>query len=550
MKMRHLKTVFKFGYNIINRISLWRYLRYLISVLAIGVLIYSLFSKLPDLEIRNWKHIKTKGVWGRILSIHFNDLKNGWMIIEKSGIFFTNNATNKWQWQWAEKKTSPTHLSAIKLYFLSNNMGWALGKALVQGNRGIYSNYPFILHTINGGKTWDSVIFKQPEFKDSILKDVYFVDALYGWAVGQPGIILKSNNSGETWEIKAKNMNLSDKKPFTSFSSVFFIDRNTGWICGEDGVILYTQDGGNTWTEQYCGEEIDLQKIVFVTKELGLCIGGANIFYTSNGGAKWKLQFNYDTGDTRFCDLAFINLKAGYAITSDGHLFRTPDGGQSWDLESTFIRENTEEQLVKGRTWHSFLNWLFNVFEQRELSQSNWTLSIINKDKLKIWIAGEKEGLFVYPAYEDIKTLDIVRQRIILLIFTITLIVILFWIRYNIKNKLIFPFISDENRLGFAWSCVGLSIFPLIIVFLLSIISYYLHLYAANTFIYRLLINYMNPLLSILATVCISVSFLAAILSLILTKKDEQLNQQLNLSFLGIFFSILTFIIITSWFMY
>jgi len=553
MKMKQLKTIFKFGYKTINLLSLWRYLRYLIFGLGIGVLIFSWFLRIPDLGTKNWEHIKTKGMGGRILSIHFNDLKSGWLIIEKSGIVFTNNAAKKWQWQWLEKKMQPTYLSARKLYFLSNNIGWSLGKALVQEKQGIFSNYPFILHTINGGKTWNSIILKQPEFKDVILKDIYFIDTSYGWAVGQPGIILKSNDSGKTWEIKAKNMNLSDKKPVTSFSSVFFVDRYTGWICGEDGVILYTQDGGNTWTEQYCGGEIDLQKILFGTKELGLCIGGTNIFYTSDGGAKWELQFKYEDGDTRFCDLSFINSSLGYAITSGGYLFKTSNGGKNWDLESTFVKASGEQQGAKGKTWHSFLNWLFNIFEHRELSRSNWTLSITTKDKLKIWIAGEKEGLFVYPAYEDIKTSDIVMQRIILLISVVIFIAILFWIRYTIKEKLSFPFIFDKlykNRLRLAWSCVALSIFPLIVVFLLSIISYYLHLYAANTFIYKLLLNFINPLLSILATICISASFLAAILSLLFIKNDEQLNQQLNLSFLGIFFSILTFIIITSWFMY
>lgn len=180
-------------------------------------------------------------------------------------------------------------------------------------------------------------------------------------------------------------------------------------------------------------------------------------------------------------------------------------------------------------------------------------LSIISKDRIKILIAGEKEGVFVYPAYENIKISDILMQRIILLIFTIIFIGILFWIRYTIGKGLSFPFAFDKlyrHRLKLAWSSVTLSIIPLIVVFLLSMISYYLHLYATATFICKLLLNFINPLLSILATICISVSFLAAVVSLLFIKNDEQLNQQLNLSFLGIFFSILTFIMITNWFMY
>ena len=144
-------------------------------------------------------------------------------------------------------------------------------------------------------------------------------------------------------------------------------------------------------------------------------------------------------------------------------------------------------------------------------------------------------------------------QRITLLILTIIFIGIMFWIRHRIRKNLSFPFVFDKlykHRLKLAWFSVTLSIIPLIVVFLLSVISYYLHLYSATTFIYKLLVNFINPLLSIIATICISVSLLAAVISLLFIKNDEQLNQQLNLSFMGIFFGILTFIIITNWFMY
>jgi photosystem II stability/assembly factor-like uncharacterized protein len=553
MKMRQLKAVFKFGYKTINLLSLWRYLRYLIFGLAVAVLIFSWFSRMPDLGTRNWKRIQTRGIWGRILGIHFSDYKSGWLIIEKNGIAFTENAAKSWRWQWLENKNGPPYLSAKKLYFLTRDTGWALGKVLIQENQGVFSNHPFVTYTKNGGKIWNTIILKQPEVKDAILKDIYFIDTSYGWAVGYPGIILKSNDGGKTWEVKARDMDFSHEKTATGFSSVFFMDQNTGWLCGEGGIILYTQDGGNIWREQYCGDKVDLQKILFVNKEQGWCIGGPNIFYTSNGGEKWELQFRYEDGGIRFCDLSFINPSIGYAITSRGHLFKTSDGGKNWDLESTFVRESNEQQGGGGKTWHAFLNRLFTTLEHQESSGGNWMLSVITKDRLKILAAEEKGGLFVYPAYEETKISDTIMQRIILVAFTVIFIGILFWIRYAMRKGLSLHPVFDKlyrHRLKLAWSSVTLSIIPLILVFLLSVITYYLHLYAPTNFIYKLLLNFINPLLSILATACISASFLAAVISLLFIKNDKQLNQQLNLSFLGIFFSILAFIIITNWFMY
>jgi len=69
MKLKELKALFRLGYKVINRISLWRYLRYLIFGLAAGTLIFSWFSRMPDLGTRNYEHIKTNDIRGCILMI-------------------------------------------------------------------------------------------------------------------------------------------------------------------------------------------------------------------------------------------------------------------------------------------------------------------------------------------------------------------------------------------------------------------------------------------------------------------------------------------------
>ncbi len=64
------------------------------------------------------------------------------------------------------------------------------------------------------------------------------------WLAGSPGsVVLRSNNSGKSWEVLATGQNLPVHK-------MCFIDQSRGWAVGSLGTILATRDGGNTWYAQ------------------------------------------------------------------------------------------------------------------------------------------------------------------------------------------------------------------------------------------------------------------------------------------------------------
>jgi len=77
------------------------------------------------------------------------------------------------------------------------------------------------------------------------LNDV-FTDNQKIWAVGDNGIIIHSNNGGQSWAAQ------SSGTP-SSLWSMTFVNPKTGWAVGVNGTIVATTDGGQSWLPQTRG---------------------------------------------------------------------------------------------------------------------------------------------------------------------------------------------------------------------------------------------------------------------------------------------------------
>ena len=99
------------------------------------------------------------------------------------------------------------------------------------------------------------------------LNDVYFINDSVGFAVGDNGVILSSNDGGDNWVIVSSGTtnNLVD---------ILFYNDTVGYICSKDdgnpnnggngvgGTLLKTNDGGNTWNIFYIeNDDVDYNKI-------------------------------------------------------------------------------------------------------------------------------------------------------------------------------------------------------------------------------------------------------------------------------------------------
>src|SRR5437016_5439637 len=105
-------------------------------------------------------------------------------------------------------------------------------------------------------------------------------------AVGKPGLILRSTNSGRSWGSITHPGERTD-----DLYGVDFIDRNRGWAVGWRGAILGTTDGGASWTRMRSGTSDNLVSVHFANPSTGWSAGfGGTILHTMDGGKTWTPQ--------------------------------------------------------------------------------------------------------------------------------------------------------------------------------------------------------------------------------------------------------------------
>jgi photosystem II stability/assembly factor-like uncharacterized protein len=138
------------------------------------------------------------------------------------------------------------------MWWVSTTEGW-LG-----GNRKNPADSGLILHTTDGGGTWNAV---DSHTSTNGYESMMFTDATHGWAVGDCKTTLAagctrgaiSKWDGASW---------SDLSPPEAagfdMQGVWFVDNTHGWAVADSNdpgadparVILFSSDGGATWTVQ------------------------------------------------------------------------------------------------------------------------------------------------------------------------------------------------------------------------------------------------------------------------------------------------------------
>ena len=159
------------------------------------------------------------------------------------------------------------------------------------------------------------------------LLDVKFLNDTHGWAVGVGGVIIATNDGGETWTRQSSGYELT-------LQEVEFADESNGWVVGHLGIILNTGDGGRAWTVQGKDAALgqNLIKVHFDNHTDGWIITerGSFALRTTDGGNTWSRQFFENTLPRS--DAFFLNDRHGWVSFKSGAVFSTSDGAESWKL--------------------------------------------------------------------------------------------------------------------------------------------------------------------------------------------------------------------------
>lgn len=272
----------------------------------------------------NWLLINS-GTTKFLCSIFFTDVNNGYILLkEDGGILKTNNGGNSW----SSISTIGANLTQhyfSELYFTSNNIGYAVGRHVLQSTPWFEYSEDVIAKTIDGGYSWTIQYF---EVNGGLLS-VSFINDSIGFAVGNNGAIYKTSNAGTNWVAQTSGTS-------KSLTSVYFTDVNTGYIVGCSsglltGIILKTVNGGTLWSLQSIDTFPLLNSVHFPHINNGYIVGtNGTILNTSNGGTNWVAQTSGISNS--LSSVYFIDTNTGYTVGDGGKILKTTNGGVSTNL--------------------------------------------------------------------------------------------------------------------------------------------------------------------------------------------------------------------------
>lgn len=299
-------------------------------------------------------------------SLDFLDENNGWIIQNNTILLKTTDGGEHWS-----EVGGADNRRLDKVRFVSPEEGWAIsGKSESTDTQ--YSRYAryFILHTTDGGASW-AVQWQSGEQLSATKLDIWFQDSDSG-AIQIGSELCLTRDGGEKWQ-------------FVSFGTddfmllnMCFTDAETGWAVGigpgETVVsVLHTADGGENWERQYSTHEMTTDAILsigitflndrtgwFTALDTNKNVG--ELYRTDDGGVSWELN-NDSIGSVRPYprEIDFISNQEGWipvdcgAGPLDGGLGYTCDGGKSFTYTEASDIDIDGAQKVLGFTEIDFI---------------------------------------------------------------------------------------------------------------------------------------------------------------------------------------------------
>jgi photosystem II stability/assembly factor-like uncharacterized protein len=280
---------------------------------------------------------------------------------------------------WTEQ-TSPSSLSLNSVYAIDSLNVWAAGQ---EG---------LIIHSTDGGKTWDSISSgtvrdlltiefinadtgfvggeedeSSPAFEhylvqrttdgglnwefqnlpsggDVMITDLDFVEGppgepMRGFSTGGLTHTWRTDTYGEDWYHARGNCGQGN------FNSCYFVDSITGWFVGTPSnvipyTIMHTSDGTDSFVEQTSPVDIKLNGVCFGTDLKGVAVGNnGTVIYTSDGGANWEQSMDDDIKFTTWFSVFLTESGKAWAVGNKGEIVYSDDWGQTWEPQISGVSE-------------------------------------------------------------------------------------------------------------------------------------------------------------------------------------------------------------------
>lgn len=147
-------------------------------------------------------------------------------------------------------------------------------------------------------------------------------------ALSFEGDVWVSEDRGKTWQARKLG---TEESP----QSITCDSGNRLWVVGAFATISHSDDLGSNWSLSTTDEDIILNNIQFISDNEAYISGEfGTLMKTTDRGANWEMLAPIKE-DFYPQDMYFENDQSGWVIGLAGLVLHTSDGGQSWQIQET-----------------------------------------------------------------------------------------------------------------------------------------------------------------------------------------------------------------------
>ena len=206
--------------------------------------------------------------------------------------------------------------------------------------------------------------------------DIAFTSAEHGFLVGSNRLILETNDGGASWN--ERSLDLPEEENFRLISIAF--DGDDGWIAGEPGLLMHTTDAGQNWTRLFLDTKLPGEPYLITalgpnSAELATNVGA--VYRTNDGGGSWDAELSDAAGATR--DLRRSPDGAYVSVSSLGNFYATWDPGQPvWQVHQRVSSQRLQSigYQPNGKLWMLARGAQIR-FNEDAADNENWSKPII-----------------------------------------------------------------------------------------------------------------------------------------------------------------------------